>query len=108
MNSLKQIEIFPLFEDQKKKHPSAILIFRVGDHYEAYGQDAKYIANISDMALGNGKYEHPNGTLMTISFVEIPNCALDTCLPRLIRKGQRVTIYDQLEIAQRTVRKERN
>lgn len=108
MNSLKQLEILPLFEDQKKKHPSAILIFRVGDHYEAYGEDAKYIANISDMALGNGKYEHPNGKLITISFVEIPNCALDTCLPRLVRNGQRVAIYDQPELAQRTVRKEIN
>lgn len=108
MDSLKQIEIFPLFEDQKKKHPSAILIFRVGDHYEAYGEDAKYIANISDIALGNGKYEHPNGTTITISFVEFHRHALDIILPRLIRKGQRVAIYDQLELTQRTVRKERN
>ena len=108
MDSLKQIEIFSLFEDQKKKHPDAILIFRVGDHYEAYGEDAKYIANISDMALGNGKYEHQNGTLITISFVEFPRHALDIILPRLIRKGQRVAIYDQPEIAKRTVRKERN
>ena len=108
MDSLKQIEIFPLFEDQKKKHPSAILIFRVGDHYETYGEDAKYITNISDMALGNGKYEHQNGTTKTLSFVEFPRHALDIILPRLIRKGQRVAIYDQLELTQRTVRKERN
>lgn len=108
MDSLKQIEIFPLFEDQKKKHPSAILIFRVGDHYEAYGEDAKYIANISDIALGNGKYERPNGTLITILFIEFPPHTLDTCLPRLVRNGQRVAIYDQPEIAKRTVRKERN
>lgn len=108
MDSLKQIEILPLFEDQKKKHPSAILIFLVGDHYEAYGEDAKYIANISDIALESGKYERPNGTLITLSFIEFPRHALDIILPRLVRSGQRVAIYDQPEIAERTVRKERN
>lgn len=85
-----------------------MLLFRAGDHYEAYGKDAKYIANISDIALEDGKYEHPNGTLITISFVEIPDYALEIHLRCMVRNGRRVAIYDQPEITKRIVRKERN
>jgi len=73
----------------KKKHPDAILLFRCGDFYECYEDDAQIAANI----LGITVRERFRTGLRMAGF---PHHALDTYLPRLIRAGQRVAICDHL------------
>ena len=77
------------YEDMKKKHPDAILLFRCGDFYECYEDDADVAANI----LGITVTERFRTGLRMACF---PHHALDTYLPRLIRAGQRVAICDQM------------
>ena len=77
------------YEDLKKKHPDAILLFRCGDFYECYEDDAQIAANI----LGITVRERFRTGLRMAGF---PHHALDTYLPRLIRAGQRVAICDHL------------
>lgn len=77
------------YEEMKKKHPDAILLFRCGDFYECYEDDAQIAANI----LGITVRERFRTGLRMAGF---PHHALDTYLPRLIRAGQRVAICDQM------------
>jgi len=77
----------------KSKHPDAILLFRVGDFYEAYGQDALTIVNILSIALT----KKSNGASGPIEMAGFPHHALDNFLPKLVRAGKRVAICDQLE-----------
>ncbi|MDR3267628.1 MAG: DNA mismatch repair protein MutS [Tannerella sp.] len=79
--------------DIKSKHPDAILLFRVGDFYEMYGQDAVVGAGI----LGIVQTRRSNGTAPYIEMAGFPHHALDTYLPKLVRAGKRVAICDQLE-----------
>jgi DNA mismatch repair protein MutS len=77
----------------KEKHPDAILLFRVGDFYEMYGQDAVTGAGI----LGIVQTRRANGVSVDVEMAGFPHHALDTYLPKLVRAGRRVAICDQLE-----------
>jgi DNA mismatch repair protein MutS len=77
----------------KTKHPDAILLFRVGDFYETFGEDAIRTAEI----LGITLTRRANGSAQFIELAGFPYHALDTYLPRLVRAGQRVAICEQLE-----------
>ena len=77
----------------KTKHPDAILLFRVGDFYETFGEDAIRTSEI----LGITLTRRANGSKTFIELAGFPYHALDTYLPRLVRAGQRVAICEQLE-----------
>jgi DNA mismatch repair protein MutS len=77
----------------KGKHPDAILLFRVGDFYETFGEDAIRTAEI----LGITLTRRANGAASFVELAGFPHHALDTYLPRLVRAGQRVAICEQLE-----------
>ncbi|MDH6356312.1 DNA mismatch repair protein MutS [Parabacteroides sp. PF5-9] len=79
--------------DVKAKHPDAILLFRVGDFYEMYGEDAVIGAEIVGIVLTR----KANGPGQFIEMAGFPHHALDTYLPKLVRAGKRVAICDQLE-----------
>ena len=91
-------EITPMmkqFFDLKAKHPDAILLFRCGDFYETYANDATVAADILGITLtkrnNGGKEGDP------VAMAGFPYHALDTYLPKLVRAGRRVAICDQLE-----------
>jgi DNA mismatch repair protein MutS len=77
----------------KTKHPDAILLFRVGDFYETFGEDAIRASEI----LGITLTRRANGSASFVELAGFPYHALDTYLPRLVRAGQRVAICEQLE-----------
>jgi DNA mismatch repair protein MutS len=77
----------------KVKYPGALLLFRVGDFYETFGQDAITAANVLDITLT----KRGNGSASEIELAGFPHHALDTYLPKLVRAGHRVAICDQLE-----------
>jgi len=77
----------------KRKHPDAILLFRVGDFYETFGEDAIKASEI----LGITLTRRANGAASFVELAGFPHHALDTYLPKLVRAGQRVAICDQLE-----------
>lgn len=77
----------------KEKHPDAILLFRVGDFYETFGEDAIKSAEI----LGITLTRRANGAASYVELAGFPHHALDTYLPKLVRAGQRVAICEQLE-----------
>jgi DNA mismatch repair protein MutS len=77
----------------KTKHPDAILLFRVGDFYETFGEDAIRTSEI----LGITLTRRANGSASFVELAGFPYHALDTYLPRLVRAGQRVAICEQLE-----------
>lgn len=95
----KKDEVTPMmrqFYDFKAKHPDALLLFRCGDFYETYADDAVEASEILGITLtkrsgGAGKKED------TTAMAGFPHHALDTYLPKLIRAGRRVAICDQLE-----------
>ncbi|MCO4291384.1 DNA mismatch repair protein MutS [Solitalea sp. MAHUQ-68] len=77
----------------KGKYPGAILLFRVGDFYETFGEDAIKASEI----LGITLTKRANGSASHIELAGFPHHSLDTYLPKLVRAGQRVAICDQLE-----------
>jgi len=77
----------------KAKHPDALLLFRVGDFYETFGEDAIKAAK----ALGIVLTRRANGSASHIELAGFPHHSMDTYLPRLIKAGYRVAICDQLE-----------
>ncbi|WP_319500865.1 DNA mismatch repair protein MutS [uncultured Draconibacterium sp.] len=77
----------------KDKHPDAVLLFRVGDFYETFGEDAIKAAEI----LGITLTRRANGSASYVELAGFPHHALDTYLPKLVRAGQRVAICEQLE-----------
>lgn len=77
----------------KAKHPDAILLFRVGDFYETFGEDAVKAAEI----LGITLTRRANGSASFVELAGFPYHAIDTYLPKLVRAGQRVAICEQLE-----------
>nr|MBD3621716.1 DNA mismatch repair protein MutS [Sunxiuqinia sp.] len=77
----------------KDKHPDAVLLFRVGDFYETFGEDAIKAAEI----LGITLTRRANGAASYVELAGFPYHALDTYLPKLVRAGQRVAICEQLE-----------
>ena len=81
------------FFDLKAKHPEALLLFRCGDFYETYCDDAVEASQI----LGITLTKRNNGASQGDAMAGFPHHALDTYLPKLIRAGRRVAICDQLE-----------
>jgi DNA mismatch repair protein MutS len=77
----------------KKKYPDAILLFRVGDFYETFGQDAV----LASQVLGITLTKRNNGSASSLELAGFPHHALDTYLHKLVRAGYRVAICDQLE-----------
>ena len=77
----------------KAKYPDAILLFRVGDFYETFGEDAHKAAAVLGIVLT----KRSNGKASEIALAGFPHHALDTYLPKLVRAGFRVAICDQLE-----------
>jgi DNA mismatch repair protein MutS len=92
----KEVSETPLMKQYnqiKTKYPGAILLFRVGDFYETFGEDAIKAAQILGIVLT----KRANGSASHIELAGFPHHSLDTYLPKLVRAGQRVAICDQLE-----------
>ena len=81
------------FFELKAKHPDAIMLFRCGDFYETYSEDAIVASEI----LGITLTKRANGQAKSVEMAGFPFHALDTYLPKLVRAGKRVAICDQLE-----------
>ena len=77
----------------KQKYPGALLLFRVGDFYETFGEDAI----VASKVLGIVLTKRGNGSASEIELAGFPHHSLDTYLPKLVRAGHRVAICDQLE-----------
>lgn len=77
----------------KAKYPGALLLFRVGDFYETFGQDAVAASKVLDIVLT----KRGAGSTSEIELAGFPHHSLDTYLPKLVRAGHRVAICDQLE-----------
>ncbi len=77
----------------KAKHPKALLLFRVGDFYETFGQDAVKASQILGIILTKRK----NGSASHVELAGFPHHSINTYLPKLVRAGERVAICDQLE-----------
>ena len=82
------------FFSLKAKHPEALLLFRCGDFYETYGEDAIDASKILGITLTR---RNNGGSTGQTEMAGFPYHALDTYLPKLIRVGRRVAICDQLE-----------
>lgn len=81
------------YEEMKKKHPDALLLFRVGDFYELFNQDAVIASDVLGITLTRrAKCKKEN-----IELAGFPHHALDTYLPKLVRAGHRVAICEQIE-----------
>ena len=92
----KDVVMTPMMKqyfELKEKHPDAVMLFRCGDFYETYSEDAITAANI----LGITLTKRANGSAKHVEMAGFPFHALDTYLPKLIRAGKRVAICDQLE-----------
>lgn len=92
----KKIVETPLMKqylEMKKVHPDAVLLFRVGDFYETFSDDAITASQI----LGITLTRRANGSAQSVELAGFPHHALDTYLPKLVRAGKRVAICEQLE-----------
>lgn len=89
----KETPLMQQYYKIKGKYPDALLLFRVGDFYETFGEDAIKTANI----LGITLTQRHNGSASEIELAGFPHHAIDTYLPKLVRAGQRVAVCDQLE-----------
>ena len=81
------------YEEMKKKFPDSILLFRVGDFYETFCEDAIAVSEI----LGITLTKRANGKNASVELAGFPKHALDSYLPKLVRAGRRVAICEQLE-----------
>jgi len=95
----QNIPILQQYKEMKKKHPDAVLLFRVGDFYETFGRDAVIASEILGLTLTRRQ----NGTDSRIELAGFPHHALDTYLPKLVRAGKRVAICEQLETPKKKV-----
>ncbi len=92
----KSKKVTPLMKQYnaiKAKHPGALLLFRVGDFYETFGEDAIKASRILDIVLT----KRSNGSASEVALAGFPHHAMDSYLPKLVRAGERVAICDQLE-----------
>ena len=92
-SSLTNTPLMQQYQEMKKKHPDAVLLFRVGDFYEIFGKDAVIASEI----LGITVTRRQTGIDSRIELAGFPHHALDTYLPKLVRAGKRVAICEQLE-----------
>ncbi|HTL82749.1 MAG TPA: DNA mismatch repair protein MutS [Bacteroidia bacterium] len=96
MSKTKTVAETPLMKQYnaiKAKHPDALLLFRVGDFYETFGEDAIKTSSILGIVLT----KRANGAAAYVELAGFPHHSLDTYLPKLVRAGLRVAICDQLE-----------
>ncbi len=89
----KQTPLMKQYNAIKAKHPGALLLFRVGDFYETFGEDAIKASKVLEIVLT----KRANGAASHIELAGFPHHSLDTYLPKLVRAGNRVAICDQLE-----------
>ncbi len=96
MNTDNKIAETPLMKQYfaiKAKHPEAILLFRVGDFYETFSQDAV----IASKVLGIVLTKRANGAASSVELAGFPHHSIDSYLPKLVRAGYKVAVCDQLE-----------
>src|SRR5688572_19307545 len=96
MSEVKSVVETPLMKQYnaiKGRYPGALLLFRVGDFYETFGDDAVTASKVLDIVLT----KRGNGSSSEIELAGFPHHALDSYLPKLVRAGHRVAICDQLE-----------
>ena len=93
LKSDKETPLMKQYNSIKAKYPDAILLFRVGDFYETFGEDAIKASNVLGIVLTR----RANGAAAYIELAGFPHHSLDAYLPRLVRAGYRVAICDQLE-----------
>src|SRR5690606_27090019 len=89
----KETPLMQQYNQVKAKYPGALLLFRVGDFYETFGEDAVKASSILGIVLT----KRANGAASHVELAGFPHHSLDTYLPKLVRAGQRVAICDQLE-----------
>ncbi len=89
----KETPLMKQYKQIKAKYPGALLLFRVGDFYETFGEDAIKTAGILGIVLT----KRGNGTAAETALAGFPHHSLDTYLPKLVRAGQRVAICEQME-----------
>ncbi|MGZ4064987.1 MAG: DNA mismatch repair protein MutS, partial [Bacteroidia bacterium] len=89
----KETPLMKQYNSIKAKYPDAILLFRVGDFYETFGEDAKKASQVLGIVLT----KRANGSASHIELAGFPHHSLDSYLPKLVRAGYRVAICDQLE-----------
>ena len=93
MAKIAETPLMLQYLEMKKKHPDAILLFRVGDFYETFSDDAIAASEI----LGITLTRRANGKAQSVELAGFPHHALDSYLPKLVRAGRRVAICEQLE-----------
>lgn len=91
-NTTKETPLMKQYNQIKAKYPDALLLFRVGDFYETFGEDAVKAAQVLDIVLTNRN----NGSERT-ELAGFPHHSVNTYLPKLVKAGYRVAICDQLE-----------
>ena len=84
--------MYKTYSDLKKRHPNAVLLFRIGDFYKAYLDDADKVVGVLEI----GMHKEPGLEGKPINVTWFPHHALDIYLPKMIRSGMRVAICDQL------------
>jgi DNA mismatch repair protein MutS len=89
----KETPLMKQYKAIKAKYPGALLLFRVGDFYETFADDAVLTSQVLDIVLT----KRSNGSASEVELAGFPHHALDTYLPRLVKAGHRVAICDQLE-----------
>ena len=89
----KETPLMKQYNAIKAKYPGALLLFRVGDFYETFGEDAVKASKVLDIVLT----KRANGAASHIELAGFPHHSLDNYLPKLVRAGNRVAICDQLE-----------
>ena len=93
MAKMAETPLIKQYNQFKAQHPDAILLFRVGDFYETFGDDAIKTSQILGIVLT----KRANGAAQSVDLAGFPHHALDTYLPKLVRAGLRVAICEQLE-----------
>jgi len=95
---VKETPLMKQYNEIKAKHPGALLLFRVGDFYETFGEDAIKTAEVLGIVLT----KRANGSAAFIELAGFPHHSIDSYLPKLVRAGFRVAICDQLEAPKTT------
>ncbi|MBP1673106.1 MAG: mismatch repair protein MutS [Bacteroidetes bacterium] len=93
MNKIAETPLMKQYNQFKAKHPDAILLFRVGDFYETFGEDAVKASQVLGIVLT----KRANGSAQFIDLAGFPHHSIDVYLPKLVRAGYRVAICEQLE-----------
>ena len=96
--SEEQTPLMQQYYSAKAKYPVAILLYRMGDFYETFGEDAILTSKILGITLTKRSHGSPGD----VELAGFPYHAIDTYLPKLVRAGQRVAICEQLEDPKKT------